>query len=50
MKPYSFEQLTKKVTDSSNYEELAAVNTDVDPEQTPVPQTPGPGPPQQELD
>ena len=46
---YSFEPLAKKVTDSLNGEELAAASAYVDPEQLPVPPTPGAGP-QQELD
>jgi len=49
IKPYSFEPLAKKVTDSLNCEELAAASAYVDPEQLPVPPTPGAGP-QQELD
>jgi len=47
IKPYNFEPLAKKVTDSINCEELAAASTDVDLEQLPVPLTPSP---QQELD
>jgi len=42
IKPYSFEPLAKKVTDSINCEELAAASTYVHPEQPPVPPTPGP--------
>ena len=49
IKPYNFESLAKKVTDSINCEELAAASADVDPEQPPVPLKPSPGP-QQELD
>jgi len=49
IRPYKFEPLAKKVTDSINYEELAAASADVDPEEPPVPPTPGPNP-QQELD
>ena len=37
--PYNFEPLAKKVTDSINYEELAAASAYVDPEQPPVLQT-----------
>ena len=48
-KPYNFEPLAKRVTDSINSEELAAASADVDLEQPPVPPTPGPGP-QQQLD
>ena len=47
IKPYSFESLAKKVTDSINCEELAAASAYVDQEQPPVLPTPGP---QQELD
>jgi len=39
IKPYSFEPLAKKFTDSINCEKLAAY---VDPEQPPVPSTPAP--------
>jgi len=49
IKPYSFEPLAKKVTDSINGEELAAASSDVDLEQPPMPPTPGPCL-QQELD
>ena len=49
IKPYSFEPLMKKVTDSINCEELAAASADLDLEQPPLPLTPGSGP-QQELD
>jgi len=45
IKPYSFEPLAKKVTDSINCEELAAACVYVDPEQL----TPSPSP-QHELD
>jgi len=49
IKPCNFEPLPKKsVRDSINCEESAA-SADVDIEQPPMPQTPGPGP-QQELD
>jgi len=41
-KPYAFELLANKVTDSINYEELAAASADVDPEHTPVLPTPDP--------
>jgi len=47
IKPYSFEPLAKRVTDSIICKELAAASADVDLDQPPVPQTPGP---QQELD
>jgi len=43
IKPYNFEPLAKRVTDNINYEELAAASAHVDPEQPPVPPTPGPG-------
>jgi len=36
IKPYCFEPVAKKVTDSINYEELAAASLYVDPEQPPV--------------
>jgi len=49
IKPYNFEPLAKKPTDNINCEELAAATAYVDPEQPPVPPTPGPGP-QQQLD
>ena len=49
IKPYNFESLAKKVTDSINCDELGAASVDVDLEQPPVPLTHGPGP-QQELD
>ena len=49
IKPISFEPLAKKLTDSINCEELAVGSADVDPEQPPMPPTPGPGP-QQVLD
>jgi len=42
IKPYSFESLAKKVTDSIYCEELAAVSAYLDPEQSPVPPTRGP--------
>ena len=48
IKPYSFEPLAKRVTDSINCEELAATSAYVDPEQPPVPPIPG-SDPQQEL-
>ena len=48
-KPYSFGPLAKQVTESINYEELAAGSAYVDPGQPSVPPTPGPCP-QQELD
>ena len=48
IRPYSFEQLAKRVTDSINCEELAVASADVDLEQPPLPPTPDPGP-QQEL-
>jgi len=41
IKPYRFEPLAKKVTDSINCEELAAARVYVDLEQPPVPPTPG---------
>jgi len=44
IKPYSFESLAKKVTDSINCEELAAASGYVDPEQSPVQPTRGLGP------
>ena len=44
IKPYSFEPLAKKVTDSINCEELAAASVDVNPKQSPVTPTPRPGP------
>ena len=47
IKPYSFEPLVKKVTDSINSNELAAAGAYMDPEQPPVPPTPAP---QQKLD
>jgi len=40
IKPYRFEPLAKKVTDSINCEELAATSADVDLEQPPVPPAP----------
>ena len=43
IKPYSFESLAKKVTDSINCEELAAASAYVDPKQSPVPPTLDPG-------
>jgi len=49
IKPYSFEPLVKKVTDSIICEELAAANAYMDPEQPPLLPTPSPSP-QQELD
>jgi len=39
IKPYRFEALAKRVTDSINCEELAATSAYVDPEQLPVPPT-----------
>jgi len=39
IKPFSFEPLAKKVTDSINCEELAAASAYVDIEQPPVPPT-----------
>jgi len=49
IKPYNFEPLAKKVTESINCDELAAASAYVDPEQLHVPPTPTSGP-QQELD
>jgi len=40
IKPYNFEPVSKKITDSINCEELAAASADVAPEQPPVPSTP----------
>jgi len=42
IKPYRFEPLAKKVTDSINREELDTGSTDVDPQQPPVPLSAGP--------
>jgi len=42
IKPYTFEPLAKKVTDSINCEELAAASAYVEPEQPSVPSTPAP--------
>ena len=39
IKPYSFESLAKKITDSIKCEWLAAESADVDLEQSPVPPT-----------
>jgi len=36
IKPYSFEPLAKKITDSINGEKLAAASADVNPEQPPT--------------
>jgi len=44
IKPYSFEPLANKVTDSINCEELTVVSADVHLEQPMVPPTNGPGP------
>ena len=49
IKPYRFEPLAKRVTGSINCEELAAGSGYIDPEEPPVPPTPGSGP-QQKLD
>jgi len=49
IKPYNFEPLAKKVTDSINYQELVAASAYVEPEQPRLPPTPGLSP-QQELD
>ena len=49
IKPYSFEQLVKRVTNSIKCEELATANAYMDPKQPPVLLTPSPTP-QQELD
>jgi len=49
IKPYNFEPLAKRVTESIKCEELAAANADVHLKQPPVPPTPSPAP-QQELD
>ena len=43
IKPYSFEPLAKKVTNSINCEELAAASAYVYPEQPHVPPTPDSG-------
>jgi len=44
IKPYSFEPLVKKVTDSINCEEVAAASAYMDPDQKPVLLTCGPSP------
>jgi len=49
IKPYNFEPLAKKVTDTINCEELAPASAYMDLEQSPVPLTHSPGS-QQELD
>jgi len=42
IKPYTVEPLAKNVTDNINCEELAGASAYVDPDQPPVPPTPGP--------
>ena len=50
VKPYSFESLVKKITDSINCEELAAASAYMDPEQPPVLSNPSRQVAQQQLD